>query len=42
MVKLEHWDIIIEYIADYDGQIRDLQQFIRKGDKIRVLRKKEA
>ena len=41
-LKIEHWKVVCEYIADYDGQLRDLKEFIRKGDKIRLTRKQET
>ena len=40
MIPIEEWEIICEYIADKDADIRDLTQFIRKGDKIRLTRRK--
>ena len=37
--KIDHWKIICDYTADKDGDIRQLDYYIKKGDRVRLQRK---
>ena len=40
-IKIDHYRLIVDYTADFHGDIRDVKDLIQKGDRVRVLRKIE-
>ena len=38
-IEIEHWEVIVDYTADFNGDIRDLKHFIKTGDRVRVIRR---
>ena len=40
-IEIEHWDVITNYTADFDGDIRELKLLVKQGDRVRILRKRK-
>ena len=39
--QIDHYRLVVDYTADFHGDIRDVKELILKGDRVRVLRKIE-